>query len=106
MPNRWVFELGFIELCIACLIYISVLRLQLRAFKIKTALQPLKILLLNSVIFLILVSLPLMFVYANILWFHSTAQWIVYTAVIANATGKVIVSCLLYLIYKFNIEGH
>lgn len=101
MVDRWVVLVGFIELTIACMINIFVLRLQFSQFRYKSFLQPLKRMLLLSVVFFILAALPLMFVYANTLWFHLANVWIIYVAIIANATAKVLISLMLLLIYRF-----
>lgn len=96
-----IFLAGFVELAIACVLYLIVLRLQLNALKNQSNLQSLKRLLIVAVIFLILASIPLMFVYANALWFHKTAVWILPFAVLGNATSKVVEALILYRIYNF-----
>ena len=101
MLDNWVFIAGFTELLISCLVWLVVVRMQLNAFKTKSNVQPLKRLLLASVVLLILAHLPLMAVYANTVWFHYDSLWLVYFAVLANATSAILVALLLYAIYKF-----
>lgn len=102
MLDRWVFYTAFYELVLACVIDVVVIRMQVRTFRYRSSLQPLKKLLLWSLIGLILASLPLMFVYADTLWFHLTGTWIVYIAVLTNASAKILIGVMLYLIYKYN----
>jgi hypothetical protein len=101
MLNNWVFEIGFVLLMISCLIWLFVVRMQLNTFKTKSHLQPLKRLLLVSVILLILAHIPLMIVYANTVWFHDNAIWLVYFAVLANAISAALMAVVLYAVYKF-----
>lgn len=101
MVNKWIFLAGFIELSFAIIMYMYVIRLQLQQFKNRSSLQPLKKLLLSSVLILITASIPLMIVYADAIWFQYQARWLVPFAVIGNATAKVVVAFILILIYKF-----
>lgn len=102
MPNdNWIFLTGFIELIIACLIYLVVLRLQLLELQNRSRLQRLKWLLVGSVVFLFFAAIPLMTVYADALWIHATGSWLLPFAVIGNATSKMLIGVMLYLIYKF-----
>lgn len=101
MVNDKVFLVGFIELGLALILYLYVIKLQLNTFKNQTVLQPLKRLLLASVILLVVASIPLEIVYADAVWFRYQAGWLVPFAVIGNATAKLIVAFVLILIYKF-----
>jgi hypothetical protein len=100
MLDKWVFEVGLVELAIGCIICIFVLRQQLKTFAVKSELQPIKYLLFGTVILLILAHVPLMFVYADTLWWDFTSRWIVYMAILANSTSMILVSTFLYLIYR------
>lgn len=103
MLNNWVFIVAFIEMGFACFMYAWVLLRQRETFKTTGALRPLKRLLFTAVCFLMLGALPLMYVYANIVWFHNPHLWIVYFAVLSNASSKVAEALLLIAIYRFRI---
>lgn len=101
MLSSWIFVVGFWLLAIAIVLDVVVLKMQLQEIKRNHLLQPLKKLLLGSVIFIALASIPLAFVYADAIWFHFTGAWLVYLAVIGNAAAKVVVGILLIFIYKY-----
>lgn len=101
MPNHSIFFISLIGLTIACFINLSILRIQSRQLKDKSSLQPIKYLLMASVFGYVVATLPLIFVYADILWFHISYNWIVSAAVLGNAFGKDLGSSAFYLIYKY-----
>lgn len=105
MVNDWVFFVGLVELTGACLIDLYVLKLQISQLRTKSSMQPLKWMLISSVVFLIFAALPLMFVYANTLWFHYTNLWIIYIAILTNSTAKLIIGGVLVAIYRFKDNG-
>lgn len=101
MLEKVVFSIALSELSISCLIAAVVLKQQLNALRDKTDLQRLKWLLIASVVFLVIAIIPLMFVYANAIWFNIQGAWIVNVAVLTNATSKVVAFLMLYFIYRF-----
>jgi len=105
MLDSWVFIIALVEMLVACILYLFVLKQQFSTFKNNSRLQPLRRLLFGTVLFLLIGALPLMYVYANIVWFHNDSLWIVYMAVISNATSKLIGATLIYMIYKFRIDN-
>ena len=101
MPNNLIFGIAFTELAVSFLLGLFLLRLQIKTLRPKTQLQGLKRLLIASVVFLMLSSMPLILVYSDALWFHKNSQWIVYTAVLMNSTSVLLVKVILILIYLF-----
>ena len=100
MVNRLTVELGFWILLVAVIGFVQVLFMQGRAFRTKSALQPIKRLLFGSVLALVVAAVSLMVVYANTLWFHKNQSVIITISIIGNAISKVISAWLLFLIYK------
>jgi dolichyl-phosphate-mannose--protein O-mannosyl transferase len=100
MPNSIVFFIALVGLTVACVINIAILVIQTQQLRDKTILQPMKYLLMASVFGYIVATIPLMFVYADILWLHSGYNWVVPVAVLGNAFGKDIGSGMFYLIYR------
>lgn len=104
MLNNWIFKLAILEMAFAITLYLIVFKKQLVTLKTKGALTPYKRMLIGSVAFMIIGTLPLMFVYINIVWFHWNANWIIYMAVVSNATTKIIIGVLLNMIYNFKVQ--
>lgn len=101
MLANWVFVLAAALIGIAEIQYALVLRKQIRLFKEKNTLQPLKYMLFGAVLLIMVGAAPLGFVYLNVVWFHLNAAWIVYVAVLANAFAKVVIGFILNMIYRF-----
>jgi predicted tellurium resistance membrane protein TerC len=104
MLDNWVFIAAIVIMVTANILYVSVLLQQYKLFKVRTSLQPLKILLFCAVLLLIIGALPLMIVYANIVWFHYNHLWLVYAAVLLNAFAKLVTGIMLRLIYRFRLS--
>lgn len=102
--SNWVFILALALMAGGVLGYLNVLRKQYRLFRRQDQVQHLKYLLFAAVILLILGALPLMFVYADIVWFHFNSVTIIYVAVICNAASKLITGIILNLIYNFRLK--
>lgn len=83
------------------ILYLNALRLQIKEFKKVTPLQPLKYMLLFTVILLMIGAAPLMFVYLDIVWFHYDSVLIVYVSVLMNAMSKTMTGILINAIYYF-----
>lgn len=105
MVDQWVFLVAFLTLTLGSLIDVTVVLTQIRQLRKKTQLQPLKWMLLASVIFIILASSPLMFVYADILWLHIRGSWIVVMAVLGNAFAKLMFGVFMRIIYSKSYKG-
>lgn len=101
MDNNWYFVIGFILLCIAISIDLYILRLQLATLRKKSVFQPIKKLLIAAIFLVALASTPLAFVYADILWIHYNAMWIVWVAVIGNSFAKVLFGLVYLMIYRY-----
>lgn len=101
MANNWYFAVGFVLLCIAISIDLYILHLQVATLHKKSVFQPIKKLLIAAIVTVALASTPLAFVYADILWIHYNAMWIVWAAVIGNSFAKVLFAFVYLAIYKY-----
>ncbi len=100
MSEGSIILIGFGELVIAFLLGIYLLYLMVRPLNPKTTLQNIKWLLILSVVFLMLSTVPLLIVYANSLWFHMHELQIINVTIIMNATAIIVTKLMLILIYR------
>jgi len=99
-----ILYIGFIEMAIALLLGVYLLWLMIGQLRPKTLLQPLKRLLIASVLLLMLSSVPLMVTYANTLWFHKHALTVINVTIISNATALIITKLVLIAIYRYRSD--
>lgn len=104
MPSKDIFLIAAILLAISIISNVLTMRIQLRQFRTKSSVQPLKYLLLGTLISITLGATPLLFVYLDIVWFQVSYRWIVSAAVLINALAKVSASLMLFLIYSYGIQ--
>ncbi len=103
MSENVIILIAFIEIIVANLLGVYIIWQQIQQLKYKSSLQTVKWLLLASVVFLILSTLPLGVVYANSLWFHREGLLIINIAILGNATAVLLVKVLLLLMYRYRV---
>jgi hypothetical protein len=85
--------------------FIFVGRLQIREFQFKSPLQPLKRLLLASVVTLTISNFPIMYLHYLRIYGLPQPTSVVALATVANAAGMLLVATFLYMIYIFRGNG-
>lgn len=106
MVGHWVLFVGFLELMLSMFTFAGLFVRQAVSVKNHSVFWPLKWLLLATFFVLIIASLPLAFVYADVLWFGGNNHWIIPVAILSNASSKLILAMLLVAVYKFNLPGN
>lgn len=101
MASNWYFLVGFTILCLALTVDAYILRLQVLTLRKKSKYQPVKKLLIAAIATIMIASMPLAFVYADILWFHLSYLWIVVLAVIGNSIAKLLFAIIYLMIYRY-----
>lgn len=101
MVDKAPFIQAFIVLCVAVLGDLYILSIQVREIRKNHILKGMKWMLAGLMLFLLTAVLPLMYIYADIIWGFNMFPWIVNFAVLTNAYSKLAIVAMLILIYTY-----
>lgn len=89
---------------IAIVIFVYVGQIQLRQFKIKSELQPLKKSLMALIVLLGLSNVPIMYLHLIRIWGDSASAAVTSAATVSNAISMLLAAIVLIMIYKFSMR--